>query len=307
VELQEEPIEMDRKVNWVQVTKENKTALAEKKKKKKQKERKEGAAAKRMLLKRAKVDAADAEEQDKLKKVVEQAKSKAVRKGKVTSVKRAGAKKGWFCFVWFTTFVPVLYMSLLWNRKDSKSNQTFTIFAGGSSRKGKLVGDGTKARKVVGTKAPKAPKVGQAKSAKAALVPKRKEDLVGGMTPGSTVVKEDSKRDRKVQEKHAGACHHGSLLDLKAMNGAVLACYLRPGEYMNGMDCEECSKSAKDLKGKDKLGSMLYYCDKSLIAWQLPDGDDGKEGEICNLVLCPGCFVTRSEGVGGKRQRVRRV
>jgi DUF917 family protein len=108
VELQEEPIEMDRKVNWVQVTKENKTALAEKKKKKKQKEKKEGAAAKRMLLKRAKVDAADAEEQDKLKKVVEQAKSKAVRKGKVTSVKRAGAKKGWFCFVWLTTFVPVL-------------------------------------------------------------------------------------------------------------------------------------------------------------------------------------------------------
>jgi hypothetical protein len=169
------------------------------------------------------------------------------------------------------------------------------------------VGKGKKAPKVVATKVPK---TGGTKAAKAVSLPKSKKDLVGGMTPGSTSAKEDSKqdskRDRKVQEKHAGACHHGSLLDLKAMNGAVLASYLRPGEYMNGMDCEECSKSAKDLKGKDILGAMLYYCDKSLIAWQLPDGDDDKEGGICKLVLCPGCFVTRSEGVGGKRQRARR-
>ena len=103
-------------VNWVQVTEEDKRASAEKKKKKIQKEKKEAAAAKRMLVKRAKVNAADAVEQEKLKKVVELAKSKAVRKGKVTSVKTAGvkttgSKKGWFCFVWLSTFVGVVYMT----------------------------------------------------------------------------------------------------------------------------------------------------------------------------------------------------
>jgi hypothetical protein len=172
-------------------------------------------------------------------------------------------------------------------------------------KNGKLVGGATKApRKTPKAVRTKVPKAGRAK---AASVPKGKKDLVGERTPGSTGAKEDSKRDRRVGEKHAGACHHGTLMDLKAMNGAVLASYLRPGEYMHERDCEECSKSAKDLTGKDTLGTMLYYCDKSLIAWQLPDGDDGKEGEICNLVLCPGCFVTRSDEVGGSRRRARRV
>jgi hypothetical protein len=142
-------------------------------------------------------------------------------------------------------------------------------------------------------------------------VPKSKKGLVGGVsmlkevTPGKMATKEDSKRDRRVEDKHPGACHHGTLLDLKAMNAAVLASYLRPGEYMNGRDCEECSKSCKDLRERDQFGTMLHYCDKSVIAWQLPEGDDEKEGEICNLVLCPGCFVVRSGKVGGRRQRAR--
>ncbi len=140
-------------------------------------------------------------------------------------------------------------------------------------------------------------------------VPKSKKGLVGGVpplkdvTPGSTAAKEDSKRDRRVEERNPGGCHHGTLLDLKAMNGAVLASYLRPGEYMNGMDCEECSKSCNDLRERDQFGTMLYYCDKSILAWNLRDGDDGKDGEICSLVLCPGCFVVRSGKVGGRRQR----
>ena len=139
------------------------------------------------------------------------------------------------------------------------------------------MGGGTKAPrkapKAVGTNVPKAGR------AKAASVPKSKKGLVGGvpmlkeMTPGSTTPKGDSKRDRRVQEKHPGTCHHGTLLDMKAMNGAVLASYLRPGEYMNGMDCEECRKSCNDLREKDQFGTMLYYCDKSVIAWQSPDGD----------------------------------
>jgi hypothetical protein len=170
------------------------------------------------------------------------------------------------------------------------------------------VGGGTKAPrkapKAVGTSVPKAGR------AKAAPVPKSKS-LVGGVpplkevTPGSTAAKEDSKRDRRVEEKNPGACHHGTLLDLKTMNCAVLASYLRPGEYMNGMDCEECSKSCNDIKERDQFGTMLDYCDKSVIAWQLPDGDEDKDGEICSLVLCPGCFVGRSGRVCGRRQRAR--
>jgi hypothetical protein len=31
----------------------------------------------------------------------------------------------------------------------------------------------------------------------------------------------------------------------------------RPGEYMNGMDCEECSKSCYDMRERDQLGTML--------------------------------------------------
>ena len=169
------------------------------------------------------------------------------------------------------------------------------------------MGGGTKAPR----KAPKAvgtsvPKPGRAN---VAPVPKSKKGLVGGVpvlketAPGSSAAKEDSKHDRRVEEKNSGACHHGTLLDLKAMNGAVLASYLRPGEYMNGMDCEECSKSCNDLRERDQFGTMLYYCDKSILAWNLRDGDDGKDGEICSLVLCPGCFVVRSGKVGGRRQR----
>jgi hypothetical protein len=74
-----------------------------------------------------------------------------------------------------------------------------------------------------------------------------------------------------------------------------------------GMGCAECKKSCKDLQKKDQFGTMVYYCDKSVIAWQLPDGNDGKDGEICNLVLCPGCFVVRSGRMGGRRQCARCV
>ena len=81
---------------------------------------------------------------------------------------------------------------------------------------------------------------------------------------------------------------------------------LRPGEYMNGMDCEECSKSCNDMRERDQFGTMPYYCDKSIVAWNLRDGDegdDGKDGEICRLVLCRGCFVVRNGRVDGRRQR----
>jgi hypothetical protein len=256
-------LEADKVVNWVKITDKDKKALAESKKKKKLKDKKEEAAKKRMTEKLAKVDATVAAEKKKMDKAVEQAKRKAMNKEKVASVKRVGAKKG----------------------------------------KGKPVGGGNKAPrktpKAVGSSIPKAGR------AKAAPGPKSKKGLVGGvppvkeLAPGSTAAKGGSKH---VEEKHPGACHHGTLLDLKAMNGAVLASYLRPGEYMNGMDCEECSKSCKDLRERDQFGTMLYYCDKSVIAWQLPDGDDGKDGEIYNLVLCPGCFVVRSGRVGGRRQ-----
>jgi hypothetical protein len=190
------------------------------------------------------------------------------------------------------------------------------LIAGASGKKGKEVGGGTKkaqkkaAMKAVGSE------VTKASGGKAASVPKRKKHLekgvptlkvvTSGSTSGSTAAKEDSKRDRRVEEKHPGACHHGSLLDLKVMDGQLLAHYLKPSEYMNGRDCEECRKSSSDLREKDEFGTMLHYCDKSLIAWQLPDGDDRKEGGICNLVLCPGCFVARRNEVGGRRQRSRR-
>jgi hypothetical protein len=183
------------------------------------------------------------------------------------------------------------------------------LLTGAGGKKGKLVGGGTKAQKkaskAVGTKVPKAGGGRAAAATKSKKKGVERVPVLEKMTPGSKATKEGSKRDRRVEEKHPGACHHGSLLDLKGMNGAVLAHYLRPGEYMNGMNCEECRKSSGDLREKDKFGTMLYYCDKSLIAWQLPDGDDGKEGEICNLILCNGCFATRSDGVGGRRQRAR--
>jgi hypothetical protein len=272
-----EPLETDKVLNWVKITDNDKKALVEKKKKKKQNDKKEAAAEKRLAEKFTKVDATGAAEKKKMEKNMEQAKRKAMNKEKTNSAKRVGPKKG------------------------------------ASSKKGKLVGGGTKATrkapKPVGTNTPKA----RTEKAKAAPVPKSKS-LVGGVpplkevTPGSNTAKEDSKRDRRIEEKNPGACHHGTLLDLKTMNCAVLASYLRPGEYMNGMDCEECSKSCNDMRERDQFGTMLYYCDKSIVAWNLrdgDDGDDGKDGEICRLVLCRGCFVVRNGRVGGRRQRAR--
>jgi hypothetical protein len=264
-----EPLETDKVLNWVKITDDDKKALAESKKKKKLKVKKEAAAKKRMNERLAKVDATVAAERKKMDKAVEQAKRKAMNKEKVTSVKRVGAKKS--------------------KRKPVEGGKKAP----------------RKAPKAVGTSVPK---TGKAKATKAAPGLKSKKGLVGGvpavkeMAPGSTAAKGDRKR---VQEKHPGACHHGTLLDLKAMDGAVLASYLRPGEYMHEKDCEECSKSCNDMKERDQFGTMLYYCDKSVIAWQLPDGDEDKEGEICSLVLCPGCFVGRSGRVCGRRQRAR--
>jgi hypothetical protein len=276
---------MDKVLNWVKITDDDKKALGEKKKKKKQNDKREAAAEKRLTEKFTQVDATGAAEKKKMEKNMEQAKRKAMNKEKAASAKRAGPKKG------------------------------------ASSKKGKLVGGGTKAPrkapKAVGTNAPKARK--KTGEARAAPVPKSKKGLVGGVpplkkvTPGSTAAKEDSKRDskedskrdRRVEEKNPEACHHGTLLDLKTMNGAVLASYLRPGEYMNGMKCEECSKSCKDMRERDQLGTMLYYCDKSIVAWNLQDGDDGDDIEICRLVLCRGCFVVRDGRGGGRRQRAR--
>jgi hypothetical protein len=97
-------------------------------------------------------------------------------------------------------------------------------------------------------------------------------------------------------EKYIGACHHGTLLNMKAMDG-------QKSTDMNDMGCEECKRSCSDLRKKDQVGSMLYYCDRSIVAWKLPEGDGAKDGDICNLILCPpGCFVTRSGKMGGRCQ-----
>jgi hypothetical protein len=263
-------------VAWVKPTSamEKKANEEEKKKKRRNKERRERAGVERMTGKLARVSANDTAEQKQREKRLESAKRKALNKDKETTAKITGGKKG-----------PA----------GKKSNTS-----GGK----KAVAGKTKATRVTGKKDDKAEGGEIPRGKKSKVTASKASSKAISSEGGGATVGEGGKRNKRV-EKHIGACHHGTLLDMKAMDGQKLMAYLKPGEYMSGRGCEQCKKSCSDFRKKDQVGSMLYYCDRSIVAWKLAEGDGDKDGEICNLILCTGCFLDRSGKVGGRRQRAR--
>jgi hypothetical protein len=94
----QESLETSKELGWVQITEDDKKAVAERKKKKKQKDKKEATAKKRLTEKLAKVDANVAAEKKKMEKTLEQAKRQAVNRAKVTNGKGVGGRKGGICY-----------------------------------------------------------------------------------------------------------------------------------------------------------------------------------------------------------------
>ena len=91
-------------------------------------------------------------------------------------------------------------------------------------------------------------------------------------------------------------CPHTGLRDMKSLDRAWCAAYLKVGGWLENRACKDCNLEVLNLM-KVKGAPVGYICNCGPTGHKMSDENEEKKDYLCDMVLCVPCHTKRSESM----------